>query len=93
MNSFDRAQRDYENPPEALEYPVCEFCGEDMEENFCAGVSMEWSCHTRFCPSKFDGMAKEMAEHILELVETIEALDKRVKFLKSKIDMMSNGKK
>lgn len=69
MKDLDR----YLDPPDLPERVNCPECGEEMElggydyESHGKCGPPHFRCMNRFCPSKHDGIAKEMAIKILEL--------------------------
>lgn len=67
MNNFARAHDRYLEPPD--DDPICEdACGQTLERD----IEGEWVCVNRFCPTKFQGVEKEMAE---ALVDALDAAD------------------
>lgn len=93
----------YLDPPDEPETPLCESCGHEMEEIQYPAISMKSSqtyhipmtvCPNSFCPDKHTGIAKEMAERIVELEEENETLRLKVTMLKrmNGIDTVSNKK-
>ena len=80
MDNFARAHDQYLNPPD--DDPVCEDgCGETMVKD----IEGEWYCPNKFCPLKFDGDAREMAEMLTGANETVKSLVKRIHNLKTEI--------
>jgi hypothetical protein len=85
MDNFDRAQRDYENPPDEEEAIFCEDCGQEVEYRTDANGE-DWNfCDNHFCPSKFNAgeVALDMAVLIVEQKETIESLQRTLKYVRS----------
>lgn len=66
------------------EIPICESCGHEKEilDNF--GGQRYTKCVNPYCPDKHEGIAKEMAETIVELVDTIDCLRAKIKALGGK---------
>ena len=74
MNNFARMHDRYLEPPD--EDPVCEDgCGEVMTRDH---ITREWYCDNKFCPLKFDGVEREMAEMLIGATETVKSLSKQL---------------
>jgi hypothetical protein len=82
MNNLERAQRDWENPPDEEEAKYCGECGEELEWKpdmvrntpMCSGY---WECTNSYCPEKFEHAievfpydTKTIVDMANELVET-----------------------
>ncbi len=75
MKNFDS----YYDPPE--DDPICEDgCGETMTRD----VTGEWYCANKFCPEKFQGVEREMAEMLIGANETVKSLMNKVRRLELK---------
>ena len=74
----------YLDPPDKPEAVLCESCGHEKEilDNF--GGQRYTKCVNPYCPDKHEGIAKEMAETIVELVDTIDYLKAKIKALGGK---------
>lgn len=74
----------YLDPPDEPEADLCESCGHEKEilDNF--GGQRYTKCVNPYCPDKHEGIAKEMAETIVELVDTIDCLRAKIKALGGK---------
>jgi hypothetical protein len=90
MDNFDRAQRDYENPPDEEEAIFCEDCGQEVEYRLYDIVATKFikdsfRCTNVMCPSKFNGgeVALDMAVLIVEQKESIESLQNTLKYVRS----------
>ena len=84
MNSFDRAQRDWETPPDEPEEEYCDECEQPLDSS-TDSCGKEWlSCKNPLCPNKHTGIPKEMAEKIVELLGDLDARDARIKRLSVK---------
>lgn len=74
MKNFDS----YYDPPDEEELPCCEECGHELQEGtWYQGKGMKLEnlyCPNDFCPAKFHGRAKDMADMILVLLEQIDRL-------------------
>ena len=70
MNNFARAHDSYLNPPDEPEAVFCEECGEEMTDGE--------TCKYQFCPSKFEGDAKEMAYMLIGATEEVKSLAQRL---------------
>lgn len=78
MSSFTRSHDRYLDPPD--DDPVCEDgCGETMTRD----ITGEWYCANKFCPLKFEGNAREMAEMLIGANETVKALWRRIERMKA----------
>ena len=65
MNNFARAHNSYLEPPD--DDPVCEDgCGDTLVRD---PWTHEWNCENKFCPTKFQGVEKEMAEVLVEFMD------------------------
>lgn len=87
MKNFDS----YYDPPEEPEAEYCEECGQEKTilENF--GGRDYYECNNDFCPAKFTGDAKEMAQKLVDTIDTVSRLEGRVKRLKMILDVVSPG--
>jgi hypothetical protein len=81
--NFTRAHDQYLTPPEEPEAVFCEDCGEEMIEIDSFGGARDMKCVYQFCPGKFEGDAREMAEMLIGATETIKSLAAKVKRLSS----------
>ncbi len=78
MKNFDS----YYDPPDEPETPICEACGQDMEVvRVWHTLPTDYKCPNPFCPAKFYGDAKEMAEKLVDTLDTVSRLEGKVKFL------------
>lgn len=66
MNNFARAHNSWLEPPD--DDPVCEDCGETLYKH---PWNDGWICTNRFCPTKFQGVEKEMAEALVDALEDV----------------------
>ncbi len=71
----------YLDPPDEPEAELCQSCGVEMEYTF-RGFLDETYCPNPLCPDKHSGVAKEMAELIVELRDEVDTLRLKVKILK-----------
>ena len=62
------------NPPDEPEAVLCDDCGEEMEEIDSFDGARDMKCVNQFCPGKFEGDAKEMAEMLIGANETVKSL-------------------
>lgn len=85
MNSnFVKAHNQYLEPPD--EDPICEDgCGETMKRD---NLTHEWFCDNKFCPNKFDGVAREMAEMLIGANETVKSLSKQLSNIRNGRDLV-----
>ena len=81
MNNFARAHNAYLEPPDEPEAVFCEECGEEMEEIDSFDGLRDMKCVYQFCPSKFEGDAKEMAYMLLGATEEVKSLAQKIKQL------------
>ena len=80
----DRYLEDKREPPEELEAQSCKECGDELE--FISGLvkgTHYWKCDNPFCPSKFEGVAREMALALIEYMDECYRLKKRIKYLEN----------
>ena len=82
----------YLAPPDEPEAQFCESCGHKVayiESHYIymgyPVTDLAHTCTNSFCPDKHTGIAKEMAEKIVELTEELEEYKLRVKVLKNKL--------
>lgn len=79
MNNFARAHDRYLEPPE--DDPICEDgCGETMT----CDITGEWYCANKFCPEKFEGIEREMAEMLIGANETVKSLMRKIRRMELK---------
>lgn len=85
MNNFARAHDQWLNPLEVPEAVLCDDCGIEMEvkQDLTPGEYFT-KCNNKFCPAKFEGIAREMAEMLVGALEEVKSLSRRVKQLKSR---------
>lgn len=87
----------YYDPPDEPEVPLCESCGHEMNLahtfTYKDSVHFDATCVNPLCPNKHTGIAKEMAEKIVELTEELDEYKLRVRVLKNKLDTVSNYNK
>lgn len=80
MTNLDK----YLDPPDEPEAVYCEECGQEMEHHF--EYKENWYiCKNPFCPAKFEGEAKEMAEKLVNALDTVSRLESRVRFLSNRL--------
>lgn len=100
MNSFDRAQRDYENPPDEPEARYCETCGHEMvEKNLSAVGKVYWICENYYCPDEFtivdhyyeDGLVRNMAIHLAEVEEALRSTRNVLKYVRRKLSLTEDS--
>lgn len=88
MNNMERAQRDWETPPDEPEARYCETCGKEMEfKKFLRRNEISgYVCTNLYCPDEFsqvdhyyeDGLVKGMAEHLAEVEQDLEDAKRRL---------------
>ena len=96
----DRDIEDTRQPDEP-EAEICDDCGQEKSEDkmlFLLGgrgrpswmksPPKTYSCNNAFCPGKFDGVAKEMAELIVYQEEQIKKLERRIKYFAKKVEAL-----
>lgn len=86
MKNFDS----YYDPPEEPETPICEECGQDMEENgaqYKSGTPFYY-CKNPFCPGKFrpKSVEHEMAQELVDALDTVSTLKAKVTLLSNQLD-------
>lgn len=74
----------YLDPPDEPEADLCQSCGVELEWKIITLIPLkgDLACLNPFCPDKHNGVAKEMAELIVELRDEVDTLRLRVKILK-----------
>lgn len=83
MKNFDS----YYDPPEEPETPICEECGQDMVKvRVWYTLPPDFKCENLFCPSKFHGVAKEMAQELVDALDTVSTLKVKVTLLSNQLD-------
>lgn len=73
--NFARAHDQYLTPPDEPESVLCDDCGEEMEDGEI--------CKYQFCPARFEGDAKEMAELLIGAREEVKSLARKLKRLQA----------
>lgn len=81
MKNFDS----YYDPPDEPEAVLCDECGKEMEEIDNFGGQRDMKCVNSFCPSKFDGIAKEMAYSLLDSIESLYHAKYKIKRLEREL--------
>ena len=71
---FARAHDQYLTPPDEPEAVLCDDCGEEMEDGE--------TCKYQFCPAKFEGVAREMAELLIGAREEVNSLAAKIRRMK-----------
>ena len=76
----------YLEPPDEPEAKLCESCGEECElvDEFDGHYA---DCSNPFCPDRHTGIAKEMAEIIVEQKDDIQRLKMKLRLA----EMRNNG--
>ncbi len=84
--NFTRAHDQYLTPPEEPEAVFCEDCGKEMEVK-----NSSWKtertimiCNNQFCPAKFEGVAREMADQLVWATDEIKSLAAKIRRLERK---------
>lgn len=83
MNNFARAHDQYLTPPDEPEAVLCDDCGEEMQEIDSFGGARDMKCVNQFCPGKFEGDAREMAELLIGAREEVKSLARKLKRIQS----------
>jgi hypothetical protein len=85
----------YYDPPEEPEPEYCETCNQELryEENI---AGRGYTCDNPYCPDKLDGLAKQLAEKILDLRDEVETkrlavsrMERYCKMLELKIEHLN----
>lgn len=72
--NFARAHNTYLEPPD--DDPICEDgCGQTLTRDI-TGV---WVCDYKFCPTKFQGVEKEMAEALVDALDELDTAKRKVR--------------
>ncbi len=83
MNNFEHAHNQYLEPPD--DDPVCEDgCGDTLERD----LNGDWLCSNKFCPLKFSGVEKEMAEALVEFMDSSHTYKQRYEYAKLQINSL-----
>lgn len=83
MKNFDS----YYDPPEGPETPICEECGQDMVKvRVWYTLPPDYKCENQFCPAKFHGTAKEMAQALVDALDTVSELELKVRLLNNRLN-------
>lgn len=73
---------DTRQPPDEPEAVFCEECGQEVLEEYAplgGNRSYYAVCENPFCPENFTGVAKEMAERLVEALDTVSKLKDTVR--------------
>ena len=81
-NSYDRWLTSVPEEPEAI---ICESCGQEMEILEVFQGQKYAKCVNPFCPNKHTGIAKEIAEKLVDALDTVSRLESMVKHLKNQL--------
>ena len=95
MNNLERAQRDWETPPDEEEAKFCDECGEELEWKpdmvgntpMCSGY---WECTNSYCPEKFvriggDTIVIDMAKYLVEVEEKLKSTQASLRFTRNNL--------
>ena len=83
MNNFARAHNKWLEPPD--DGPVCEDgCGDTLVRDWTDG---SWYCENKFCPTKFQGVEKEMAEALVEYMDRAYTYEQRYTHMKRNFEL------
>lgn len=77
--NFANAHNRWLDPPDEPEAVLCEDCGEEMTDD----KSGTLVCYYQFCPAKFEGDAREMAELLIGAREEVKSLARELKRLQN----------
>jgi hypothetical protein len=81
MNSISGYDKWLTTPPD--EPPYCESgCGDTLERD----MEGDWVCENKFCPTKFQGVEKEMAEALVEFMDAAHTNAERLRYRKLELD-------
>lgn len=72
--SFANAHNRYLDPPDEPEAVFCDDCGEEMTVKHDG-----MTCTNQYCPAKFEGDAREMAELLIGAREEVKSLARRLR--------------
>jgi hypothetical protein len=84
MSNFSRTHDRWLEPPDEPEAVFCDDCGDEMEEGYLTGELLP--CGNAFCPSKFDGTEKEMAQALVEYMDRAYTYEQRYTHMKNRYD-------
>ena len=81
MNSISGYDKWLTTPPD--EPPCCEDgCGDTLEKD----INGDWVCANIFCPLKFQGVEKAMAEDLVEYMDKAYTSEKQLRYRKLELD-------
>ena len=88
----DRDIEDTREPPDDLEAKFCDECGDELElvSGLVKGTHY-WKCTNEFCPSKFEGVEREMAIALVEYMDKCWSLQEKIKHLEMRIKLFENS--
>jgi septal ring factor EnvC (AmiA/AmiB activator) len=76
MDNFDRAQRDWETPPDE----------DDAIFNEVTWDEPYFKCTNIYCPSKYiSGLFKDMANHLVEVEQSLKDTQNTLKYVRRKL--------
>lgn len=81
MPTFAQSHSRWLDPPDEPEAVFCEECGEEMTVKHDG-----MTCTNPYCPAKFEGVAKEMAELLIGAREEVKSLARRLKYKTRELD-------
>jgi hypothetical protein len=83
----DRDIEDTRMPPDEIEARECEFCSQEMEVESDWLEQKYYVCRNFYCPENYTGAARQVAEKLVDTLDTVSRLEKRVKFLARKLQI------
>ena len=81
IRGYDKWRTAAPDEPEAVH---CDDCGEEMEVKQDLDGTTYTKCNFAHCPAKFEGVAAEMANELVEAREEVKRLTANVKRLEMK---------
>jgi len=92
----DRYIEDTREPPEEPEAQFCDECGDELEQIDVTMGGLKYitttrSCDNPFCPSKFEGVEREMAIALVEYMDKCWSLQEKIKHLEMRIKLFENS--
>lgn len=81
MNNLERAQRDWETPPDELEAEVCDTCGHEMEvctEGYGKRVNNYLTCNNPWCPDKLNPTTKYNGAFVIDVAKKVVELEQEL---------------
>lgn len=86
MRDFTNAHNRYLDPPDEPEAVLCDNCGEEMDVKEDLDGTHYTKCTNQYCPAKFEGVAREMAELLIGAREEVKSLARKLNYKARELD-------